>query len=78
MLVDNLGGGIGLGTAIFSVWAPDFRVFGAWAILIAICARERQFEWNTRRFSAEQGPIYALIAAIRGRMPRMFITRVRL
>ena len=32
-------GGIGLGMAIFRVWAPDFRVFAVWAILTAICVR---------------------------------------
>jgi hypothetical protein len=50
-------GGIGLGTAIFSVWAPDFRVFEVWAILMAICTRERQFERNIRRLSTGQGLI---------------------
>ncbi len=49
-----------------------------WAFLACSGAPERRFEPKMARFRAEQGPIYALIAAISGRMPRMFMTRVRL
>jgi hypothetical protein len=37
-------GGIGLGTAIFCVWAPDFRVFVVWVILMASSAPEGRYE----------------------------------
>ena len=69
---------IGCVAATFGVYGPDVRVFGVWAVLGARGAPERRYEPEVGRFPAEQGPIYALIAAISGRMPMMFMTRVRL
>ena len=49
-----------------------------WAVLAGSGALERRFEPMVARFPAEQAFAYALIAAISGRMPMMFMTRVRL
>ena len=48
------------------------------SVLAGSGAPERRYEPKMARFRAEQEPIYALIAAISGRMPMMFMTRVRL
>ncbi len=53
-------------------------MFGVWAVLAGLGAPERRFEPKMALFRVENAPIYALIAAISGRMPMMFMTRVRL
>jgi hypothetical protein len=73
-----IGGLIGCGASTFCVCGRDFRVFGVWAVLMALCAPERQFEPKIPLFLAEQGPAHALIATISGPIPMMFMTRVRL
>ena len=73
-----IGGLIGCGASSFCICGRDFRVFGVWVVLMALCALERRLEPNIPRFPAEQGPAHALIATISGRMPMMFIARVRL
>jgi hypothetical protein len=48
------------------------------AVLTILGRRERRYEEKMARFSAKRASAYALMAAISGPMPRMFMTRVRL
>ena len=70
--------GVGAASASFAPMDPVFPISGRSTALVAPSAAEGRHEPKMGLFRVKQGPIYALIAAIRGRMPMMCITRVRL
>ena len=56
---------------------PVFPISGISTVLVTLSAPEGRYEPKMAPFRVKKAPIYALIAAISGRMPRMFMTRVR-
>ncbi len=71
-------GGFDIAAVISGVCGHDSPISGMSTALVALSTPERRYEPKMALFRVEKGPVYALIAAISGRMPMMFMTRVRL